>query len=184
MTCIKRQRWGQMSAPLPGLNSVNHIILAKPISVSLKKPTAQAFCQTNGKLSYNSSYNSKLLKSDQQLASHPACNLWARKKNCPVNVSRVELSTTQQWQVRGLTFKDRWKEHKHVAKSSSGKEKTKLRAHIWEIFQTIKSEVTVTSMGHEVKKFELTPFKLEMNFCETYDILLDNFESFSFQVPP
>ena len=41
-------------------------------------------------------------------------------------------------------------------------------------------------MGHKVKikNFKITPIKLEMHFYETYDIPLDNFEKFWFQVPP
>ena len=34
------------------------------------------------------------------------------------------------------------------------------------------------------QNFKTTPIKLEMHFYETYDIPLDNFEKFWFQVPP
>jgi hypothetical protein len=42
-------------------------------------------------------------------------------------------------------------------------------------------------MSHKVKikinqNFKITHIKLEMHFCETYDIPLDNFERFWFQV--
>ena len=45
--------------------------------------------------------------------------------------------------------------------------------------------ITVTSMGHKVKKqnFKITPIKLEMYFYETYDIPLDNLRSYGFRCP-
>ena len=41
-------------------------------------------------------------------------------------------------------------------------------------------------MGHKVKNknFKITPIKLEMHFYETYEIPLDIFEKFWFQVAP
>ena len=39
-------------------------------------------------------------------------------------------------------------------------------------------------MGHQVKVHNFTHIKLEMHFNETYDIPVDNFENFWFQVPP
>ena len=119
-------------------------------------PLHKLFTRQTLKLSYKcmpsmaqaiSRHNAQLLKGDQQLPSHPACNCRAGVAKCPVQgdcqrsgvvykATVTDTSTGANNTYIGMTgrrFKDRWQEHKHDAKSVSGKEKTKLSAHIWEM---------------------------------------------------
>ena len=119
-------------------------------------PLHKLFTRQTLKLSYKcmpsmaqaiSRHNAQLLKGEEQLPSNPACNCRAGVNKCPVQgecqrkgvVYKATVTDTCTGALNtyigmtGRTFKDRWREHKHDAKSTSGKEKTKLSTHIWEM---------------------------------------------------
>jgi hypothetical protein len=119
-------------------------------------PLRKLFTRQTLKVSYKcmpsmgqavSRHNAQLLKGDRQLPSHPACNCRAGVNRCPVQgkcqqagvVYKASVTDNSTGQVdtyigmTGRTFKERWNEHKHDIKSVSGKEKTKLSIHVWDI---------------------------------------------------